>query len=105
MIFPAEGRLSDPAAVGKFDHVTNNDNDAKITAGLDKKDDDRVVGSGFRAADELGMVLAGTLKPATSRFGHGMVSNRWLKEHRSTQKWDTGQFANCAKSLTAIKKQ
>ena len=67
-------------------------NDAKITAGLDKKDGDRVVGSGFRAADELGMMLAGTLKPATSRFCHGMVSKQWLKQRRSTQKRDTGQL-------------
>ena len=74
------------------DHTDGKNNDAKITAGLGKKDGDRVVGSGFRAADELGMMLAGTLKPATSRFCHGMVSKQWLKQHRSTQKRDIGQL-------------
>ena len=58
----------------------------KITAGLGKTAQDRVVESGFRAPDELGMTFAGTLKPATSRFCHdGIVSESLLKQHHESQ--------------------
>ena len=57
----------------------------KIRSGLGKTAVDRVVGSGFRAPDELGMTFAGTLKPATSRFCHGIVSESLLKQHHESQ--------------------
>ena len=57
----------------------------KITAGLGKTAQDRVVGSGFRAPDELGMTFAGTVKPARTRFCHGIVSESLLKQHHESQ--------------------
>ena len=57
----------------------------KITASLGKTAQDRVVGSGFRAPDELGMTFAGTVKPGTPRFFHEIVSESLLKQHHESQ--------------------
>ena len=57
----------------------------KITASLGKTAQDRVVGSGFRAPDGLGMTFAGTVKPATPRFFHEIVSESLLKQHHESQ--------------------
>ena len=51
----------------------------KITAGLGKTAQDRVVGSGFRVPDELGMTFAQTVKPGRIRFCRGIVSKSLLK--------------------------
>ena len=53
--------------------------------GLGKTAQDRVVGSGFRAPDELGMIFAGTVKPARTRFFHEIVSESLLKPLHESQ--------------------
>ena len=57
----------------------------KIRSGLGKTAQDRVVESGFRAPDELGMTFAGTVKPVRTRFCHGIVSESLLKQHHESQ--------------------
>ena len=41
---------------------------------------------------ELVMMFLIRKKRVPTRIYGGMMSNRWLKQHRSTQKWDTGQL-------------
>ena len=57
----------------------------KIRSGLGKTARDRVVGSGFRAPDGLGMTFAGTVKLGTPRFFHEIVSESLLKQHHGSQ--------------------
>ena len=71
----------------------------KITAGLGKTAQDRVVRSDFRAADELGMTFAGTVKLATSRFCHGIASESLSKQHHESQFSEIDRLARRSFSL------